>query len=38
MEGHEEFFPKGAVAFLVFMLAFYALVWLSIYFTLVSRG
>jgi hypothetical protein len=37
MEGREDFFPKGAVAFLVFMLAFYAFVWLSIYFTLLAR-
>jgi len=38
MEGREDFFPKGTVAFLVFMLVFYAFVWLSIYFTLLARG
>lgn len=38
MKEHENFFPKGAVAFLVLMFAFYALVWLSVYFTLIKRG
>ncbi len=38
MEEHGDFFPKGAVAFLVLMLVFYAFVWLSIYFTLLTRG
>jgi len=37
MEGREDFFPKGAVAFFVLMIAFYAFVWLSIYFTLLAR-
>jgi len=34
----EHFFPKGAVAFFLFMLGFYALVWLSTYFTMLVRG
>ncbi len=34
----EGFFPKGAVAFFLFMIAFYAIVWLSIYLTMLSRG
>lgn len=38
MEGHEDFFPKGAVAFLVLMFVFYAFVWFSIYFILLTRG
>jgi len=37
MDGREDFFPKGAVAFFVIMIAFYAFVWLSIYFTLLAR-
>jgi hypothetical protein len=37
MDGREDFFPKGAVAFFVLMIAFYAFVWLSIYFTLLAR-
>ncbi len=35
---HEDFFPKGAVAFFLLMLGFYALVWLSTYLVMVSRG
>jgi len=38
MNEKEQFFPKGAVAFLVLMLAFYALVWFSVYLTLLKRG
>ncbi len=34
----EHFFPKGAVAFFLFMLGFYALVWLSTYLTMLARG
>jgi hypothetical protein len=37
MDEREDFFPKGAVAFFVLMIAFYAFVWLSIYFTLLAR-
>ncbi|WP_169301979.1 hypothetical protein [Thermocrinis albus] len=37
MQEKEPFFPRGAVAFMVFMLAFYALVWGSVYLTLLSR-
>ncbi|SHK29597.1 hypothetical protein SAMN05444391_0574 [Thermocrinis minervae] len=33
-----DFFPKGAVAFFVLMLLFYAIVWLSVYSIMVSRG
>ncbi len=34
----EGFFPKGAVAFFLLMMAFYAFVWLSAYLVMVSRG
>jgi len=34
----EGFFPKGAVAFFLLMMAFYAFVWLSTYLVMVSRG
>lgn len=34
----EHFFPKGAVAFFLSMLAFYAFVWLSIYAVMLARG
>jgi len=37
MNEREDFFPKGAVAFFVLMIAFYAFVWLSVYFTLLAR-
>ena len=32
-----EFFPKGAVAFFVLMLAFFSLVWLFFYFLMIRR-
>lgn len=33
----EEFFPKGAIAFFVAMIAGYGLIWLGIYLLLVQR-
>jgi len=33
----EEFFPKGAIAFFVSMLAAFSLIWLGMYFLLVHR-
>lgn len=34
----EQFFPKGAVAFFLSMVSFYALLWLTIYAILLMRG
>ena len=33
----DEFFPKGAIAFFVSMLAGFALIWLGMYLLLVHR-
>ncbi len=32
-----EFFPKGAVAFFVSLIGFFALVWLSVYALMIYR-
>ena len=32
-----EFFPRGAIAFFVAMIAAYGLIWLAIYFLLLHR-
>jgi len=37
-EKHGDFFPSGAVAFFVFMIAFYALLWILVYMVLLERG
>lgn len=34
----ETFFPRGAVAFFVAMMAVYAVVWLLIMFLMIKRG
>ncbi|HTQ58705.1 MAG TPA: hypothetical protein VMI32_00655 [Candidatus Solibacter sp.] len=33
----EKFFPKGAIAFFVLMIAGFGLIWLGIYLLLVQR-
>lgn len=35
---HEEFFPSGAIAFFIFMMVFYAVLWFMIYWVLLERG
>jgi len=37
MERNESFVPKGAIAFFVAMLVFYAAVWLATYAVLLIR-
>lgn len=34
----EEFFPKGAIAFFVTMMAGFGLIWLGMYWMLVHRN
>ncbi len=34
----EEFFPKGAITFFVIMIVLFVIMWLSIYFEVLSRG
>ena len=34
----DPFFPKGAIASFLGMLALYAVIWFSLYFVMVSRG
>lgn len=34
---HETFNPVGAVAFFLMLLVFFAVVWFSLYFLLISR-
>lgn len=34
----EEFRPKGAVAFFVLLIVFFAIVWFTLYFELLGRG
>jgi len=38
MEDKHDFFPSGAVAFFLFMVAFYAFIWLLSYLVLLARG
>jgi len=33
----EEFVPRGAVAFMVFMIAAYSAIWLFFYFLMIGR-
>lgn len=33
-----EFFPKGAIAFFLAMIAFFSVVWLGIYALMLSRA
>ena len=33
-----EFFPRGAIAFFVLMVAFFSLVWLFFYFLMIRRN
>ncbi len=38
-EAHSEsFFPRGAIFFFVILLAFYAALWLVIYFLMIARS
>ena len=37
-EKHREFFPAGAVYFMIFMVAFYALIWFFVLKVLLERG
>lgn len=34
----EEFFPSGAIAFFFFMIAFYAVLWLVLYWVMAARA
>ncbi|MCC5940731.1 MAG: cytochrome c oxidase subunit 2A [Balneolaceae bacterium] len=34
----EEFRPKGAIAFFIVLILFFAVVWFALYFELLSRG
>ncbi|MCS7083315.1 MAG: cytochrome c oxidase subunit 2A [Bacteroidetes bacterium] len=34
----ESFYPKGALAFLGALLAFFALLWFVLYFEILARG
>ncbi len=34
----EEFRPKGAIAFFVVLMVFFAVIWFALYFELLSRG
>lgn len=38
MKDESSFFPRGAVAFFVSLIAFYAAFWLLLMFIMVSRG
>jgi hypothetical protein len=35
---NDKFFPRGAVAFFVALLVFYALLWLAIYGLMIARS
>lgn len=35
---HEEFQPKGAIAFFVVLMIVYTLMWFSLYFELLGRS
>lgn len=37
-EESEEFFPKGAIAFFILLMAFFMIIWFAMYFELLSRG
>jgi len=37
-ENGEKFYPRGAIAFFVGLVIFYALLWLAIYGLMVTRG
>lgn len=34
---HDEFFPKGAIAFFIALIAFFAMVWLALYGIMIYR-
>jgi len=38
MEDKHDFFPSGAIAFFLFMVVFYAFIWLLSYWVLLARG
>jgi hypothetical protein len=35
---HEEFTPKGAIAFFIVLMVFFMVTWFALYFELLSRG
>ena len=37
-EKHRDFFPIGAIYFMIFMVAFYAFIWFFVFKVLLERG
>lgn len=35
---HEEFTPKGAIAFFIVLIAFFFITWFALYFELLGRS